>query len=489
MTTATRSAPRKYTYGPEVCDWIEENCVLPSGDMAGQPFRLMAWQREWISELFETDVRGKLKHRWALLGVPKGNGKSPLVAALALYHLLGDPDEEDPWVVVAAAGDKQADIVFEAAKTICRLSPSLNAITTRYRWEIRPKDGLGKMERVAASKGRLDGKLISFLVMDELHEWVTENWVVLTGGALKRKRSQIVQITTAGYDRESICFQEYERGRRIQAGEARNASYSFRWYEAPKDADYKDPRVWEACNPAYGVLVHPSVLRQALSQGESAFRRYRLNQWVESESIWLPQGAWAACRVERVELEPHAPTWVGWDAATKRDSTAVVAVQQQGERVVVSHRIWSRPFDAMGDPVDDWTLPIAEVEEHVAGLFEKYDVVGCAYDPAFITWSAETLAARGLEMIEWPQSDSRMVPATQALYELITSGELAHDGDPTMAKHIAAVVAKQTRAGGQRMGKGQQSRQIDLAIALAMAVGLKRDKPVEPKVEAKAWFV
>src|SRR5439155_5915318 len=105
-------------------------------------------QRDFIRELYRCNVEGDLQYRWALLGVPKKAGKSSLIAALALYHLLGDPNEGDPWVVVAAAADRQADIVFNAARRICETSPTLRDATERYRWEIRPKGAPGKLERV-----------------------------------------------------------------------------------------------------------------------------------------------------------------------------------------------------------------------------------------------------------------------------------------------------------------------------------------------------
>lgn len=483
MTTATHSRPktiRHWSFGEDVCDWIEANCVFPSGDQIGQPFRLLKWQREWIDELYRTDARGNLRYRWALLGVPKGNGKSPLAAALGLYNLLGDEDEPNPWVVCAAASDKQADIIFGAAKTMCELSPTLREMTNRYRWEIQRKDGRGKMERVAASGGKLDGKIVSMLLIDELHEWNRENWTVLTGGALKRKRGQIIQTTTAGFDLDTICGEEYLKGRRIEAGEVRNPTYFFRWFSASDGCDHRDPEMWKAANPSYGTLVHPSVLKDlVINQHESSFRRYRLNQWVASETLWLPPGAWENCRVADVALAPKTPTWVGWDASTAIDTTAVVAVQWQGtdaaRRLVAVPRPWQRPMLSDGRPDESWRLPIADVEAYIRELAEKYNVRYFAYDPAFITWSAEDLKAQGLPMLNWPQSDSRMVPATQALYEVIVEGELAHAGDAVMTRHIANIVAYQVRQGGQRIGKGKQRASIDCAIALAMAVGAMRD--------------
>lgn len=480
MTTAT--VIRQLTLGHDVCDWIETHCVYPSGELMRQPFKLLPWQRDWICELYRCDRDSQLQYRWALLGIPKKAGKSTLVAALGLYHLLGDPNEIDPWVVVAAASDKQADIVFDAAKRMCEYSPSLREATERWRWEIRPKDGTGKMERVAAAAGRLDGKNISFLIIDELHEWNQENWTILTNGTVGRRRAQIVQITTAGWDRESVCYVEYEKGLRIAAGEVQNPSYFFRWYGLPEGADYRNEALWPAMNPSFGVLVYPEQLRdKLLNVPESDWRRYFGNQWVESENLWLPYGTWDACNIGAFDLEPKAATFVGWDGSTKYDSTALLVGQRHEGKTRIKAKVWERPIGANGVPIEDWSIPGAEISEYLRDLWRnKLNVVAIAFDPAFITWLAQDLGNEGLPMIEFPQSDTKMVPATQAVYELVVKGEIEHDGDPVLARHIRNALAVQSYRGGQRIAKKKSRQHVDAAVALLMMVQTMREYEETP---------
>jgi len=470
MTTATKRKPMRLTYGNDVIEWVERYCVLPTGEHIGEPFLLMDWQKEWIRELYRTDSGGTLQYKWALLGVPKGNGKSPLAAALALYHMLGDPDVKDAWVVVAAASDKQADIVFDAAKRMCEMSPELAEVTTRYRWEIQVKDGPGKLERVAASGGKLDGKIVSMLILDELHEWTLENWVVLTGGAMKRRGSQIIQITTAGWDRESICYREYLKGQALDG--VANPTYFVKWFDAPAEADYRLPATWKLANPSWGVLVDEAILADlVINIPQSQFERYRLNRWVDAEEFWLPFGAWDACADSSVELLPDVPTYVAWDASTKNDSTAIVAVQDQGEHIVAKAWIWSRGVRPDGNPDESWVLPIVECEQRIRDLCNAYDVRDVAYDPAWITWSAADLAAEGWPMTEFAQTPARMCPATAALYTAVIQGTLRHDGDPLLAAHVKASRARRMRMGGEMLEKGSRGKKIDASVALTMAIG------------------
>ena len=490
-TTADRAAVEFLSWGDEVCDWIETNCVYPSGEWIGQPFILLPWQRAFIRNLYRCDDDGVLTYRWALLGIPKKNGKSALAAALALYHLLGDPDEQDPWAACGAASDKQADIVFNDAKRMCELSPTLKPLVNLYRWEIQRKAGGGKLERVAASKGKLDGKNLSFIVLDELHEWNVENWTVLTNGTVGRRRAQIIQITTAGFDIDTVCGIEYTKGRAIAAGEIDNPSYYFEWHDAPQGSDYRDPETWRAANPSLGTLVTEAALQdKLLNTPESQFRRYFLNQWVESETLWLPSGVFETGLTSE-PLVQRAPTWVGWDASTRRDSTAVVAAQwvdvadddeitltPDGSPLSVTRalrvkaRIWERPRDMNNNPVETWQLPIAEVEAYVRDLRRDYDVREVAYDPAFITWSAATLEAEGIPMVEFPQTDSRMVPATGVTFELAVNGRLQHvedDGAPLFEKHVRQTAVANSRGGGQRVAKGKTRLPMDGSVALVMA--------------------
>lgn len=524
-----------FSYGPEVVAWIEANCVAPYGEWINQPLVLLPWQKRWLNKLYRVDENGNLLHRWALLGIPKKNGKSTLAAGLALYHLLGDPEEADPWVVCAAGSAEQADLVFGAVKRIAENSPALRDELQVYRHEVRPARGPGLIERAAASKGNNDGKNISLLLADELHEWDLENWTILTNGTSGRRRAQIVQITTAGFDLSSVCGVEYEKGRAIERGEVVNPTYMFDWYGAEDGDDYRDPAVWARANPSYGQLVFEEVIRdKMINTPESQFRRYFLNQWVEAESMWLPSTAWRDAYDPEFKLIDGAPAWVGWDASTRRDSTAVAVAQWADDappvlaaddaaalgtaleaaladptltalaeadaalaaflvsnrrKLRVTARIWERPLDANGNPDDDWLLPIGEVEQHIRNLRKRFDLQEIAYDPMFITWSATTLEVEGLPMIEFPQTDARMCPATQTAYELAARGALLHDGDLLFAKHVRSAALANARNGGQRLAKGKARNPMDAAVAMTMAVyRAVRSLLVEQKRPPRLWF-
>lgn len=480
--TPPPSDPRwQYTLGPEFIARTERELRIPRGPLRGQPLTWAPWQREWWNECLRCDADRNWYYRLAILGVPKKNTKSVMAAAMADDHVFLDEDEPDPWVAVGANADRQADIIFGDVKSMAELNPEMKAAANLFRWEVRLKDvqsGHPHIERVAASKGKLDGKDCSLVDYDEVHEAEQETWRILTNSIVGRQRGMVFGTTTAGYDLDSVLGRLYLKCRQQAAGEIPGDRTLMWWYGAPEGADYRNPKVWAAANPNFGISVNDDALAHELTKNsEAEFRRYFLNQWTKSENLWVGHALLDGCESEEFQLVPGAPTWVSWDAATKYDSTMLMAGQWfeldgPGNPptfcVVCWH--WARPVDMNGDPVEDWRLPIAEVREVVERLPREYDVQGIAFDPAFITWEAQEFEAAGLPMVEWPQFDSRMVPATQALYQLISEGRfLFHQ--PVIRRHIENSVVATTRR-GERLVKAKDRKANEGAICALMVASL-----------------
>lgn len=484
-TPAPTDARWQYTMGPEFIAWTEAHIRIPRGESRAAPLRWLDWQKEWWMECLRCDEDRINYYRLAVLGVPKKNGKSGMVAAKGIYNVFGDEDELDPWVAVGSNSDRQADIVFGDAKTMATLDPDMAAASQRFRWEIKLKDlqsGHPHMERVAASKGKLDGKDLSELDFDELHEAEGESWRILSNGISGRPRAMVLAATTAGFDLDSVLGRIYLKAERQAKGEIPADRTLVWWYGAQAGADYRDPKVWRAANPSLGLAVSEETLAHELTKNsEAEFRRYFLNQWTKTENLWVGHELLDACELEEFELAPGAPTWVTWDAATKYDSTMVMAGQwfdwgpserNPGGLPVLGVRVWewSRPVDMNGDPVAEWTLPIAEVRARVEGLPREFDVQGIGFDPAFITWEAQELENQGLPMVEVPQTDARMIPGTQALYQLISQERFAFS-QPVVRRHIEQSAVATSRR-GERLVKAKDRKANEGAICAVMLAGL-----------------
>lgn len=453
--------------GSRVVKFIENFCVHGDGDFYGQPFKLDLWQKQLIYNLYEKNKDGERKYREALCGVPKGNGKSQMAAAIGLYELLG-AGTVSPLVTVAAASFEQADLVFGTMRTMCEQSPYLKGLTEVFNNSIGVKNGPGRVFRVAAKAGTADGGRNSAFIADEIHEWSTPNLqrvhYVLSNNTAKRKDSLILNITTAGYDLDTLAGRLYLRGKRKQSGETEDPEFYFYWLEPEEGADFEDEEMWKSVNPAIGGGWWPvdNLRRRRAALPLPEFQRYHLNMWTRTqEESWLPEGLWAEL-ADSFELKPDLPTYIGIDMALKHDSVAVVWGQQdpESELIYLDSKIW-RNEGVMFD--------YAEVETFISKLNREFNVVECAYDPAFFERSAQALYDENVPMVEFPQTHGRMVPACGQSYELITSKKVRHKNHNTFNDQVLSAVNKPTDR-GFRLSKGKSKRKIDGAIAMVMCL-------------------
>lgn len=545
MAIATR--PR--TDGPLVADFIELFCRQSRGEEARQPVRLRPWQREILDGLFALGEDGRRKHQTGLVGLPRKNGKSTLGSGLALYLLVadGEPGAE----VYSCAGDrKQARIVFGEAKKMVQAEPELSDILTCYADAIEHKASQSVYRVLSADAALQQGLNPSACIFDEVHVQPTaELWDAIALGMGTRRQPLLIGITTAGHDEEgrdgqpALLWRLYEYGKKVQSGEIEDPSFYFKWYEpADPKADWLDPKVWAEANPALGDFLNVGALaKDARITQEGPFRRYHLNQWTSGAEVWLPFGAWEACKEPALELDPSLPLFVAVDVALRNDSTAVVCAQRQvvapeyapkplellqqlqsetqeedglttydaepeengaaaaappgrrPKRTVIRAKIWENPYAVNDARHQLWKLDIRQVELWLLDLYKRFPEPACeiddkvmagpeySYDPAYFHRSADVLGGEQLAMVEFPQTDSRMIPASQSFYQLVVEGKIAHDGDPALTRHIGNAAADQ-KPRGWRLTKPKGSRRkIDAAVAGAIATYRAQNEPPKPR--------
>ncbi len=454
------------TKGSRVVKFIEKFCVHGEGDFFGEPFKLDDWQKALIYELYELDDKKRRKYRESMIGLPKGNGKSALIAALGLYELLG-AGVTSPLVAVAAASYEQANLVFGTMKTMCNESPLLRDMVETYENEIQVKNAPGRAFRVAAKAGTADGGRNSCFIADEIHEWNNINlervYYVLSNNTAKRQDGLVISITTAGYDLDSLAGRLYQRGLLKESGKSDDPEFYFKWIGAKDTDDPSDKELWAKVNPAVQNDWWPieNLDRRYKSLPIHEFQRYHLNQWTRTEEeSWITAEQWLACQDEELELEKGLDTFVGIDMALRHDSVGIVYGQKDENEVIsVKSKIWL--------PNDEKYMDYQEIEAFVVELMKKYNVKEVAYDPAFFERSAQVLLDRGVPMVNFPQTHSRMIPACGNAYDLIANSRVRHDGDPTFSDQVMSAAQRVTDM-GWRLSKGRSKRKIDSCIAMVM---------------------
>jgi phage terminase large subunit-like protein len=410
--------------------------------------------------------------------LPRGQGKTTLLAAIALHHLIV---VEGAAVYCAASSREQAHILYEAAAAFARRLENDHVVVRHLelRWCDDPDEPnvFSRHLRVlAADAPRLHGLTPSLAIIDELHAHPSDEvYLAMRTAMLKRPGSKLLVISTAGQGADSPLGRL--RGRALaQPTIRRNGALTdvqgpslrlFEW-SVPEDTSIDDMREVKKANPASWITLD-ALREQREAVAEVAFRRFHANQWTAKVGAWLPAGAWQAC-AGQPRFQEGERIWVGVDVGGERADSAVVWVN---ENLHVGVETWSG---------DDAVLDVAVF---VGELAERFQIVEAVYDPWRAGQMAQEWEQRGIPAVAFPQSDSRMIPASECLYDAVVHGRLVHPDDPELNAHVHAAVAKQSRR-GWRLEKADRASKIDAVIALAMAVDRHAYQP-EP-VELLGWL-
>jgi len=488
-------ADRKRGDGPLYTEFAEAVCRVTKDSVAapaGELLHLRDWQKELLNHALARRADGRFKHRVALVGMARKNGKSALAASMGLSALtLGGNGSE---IYSCAADRDQARIVFGTAKRMVELDPELSSMFTLYRDVIEYKDKGSVYRALSAEAYTKEGLNPSpIVIFDEVHAQPNrELWDVmsLAGGA--RSDSLLLGITTAGVKtqangQDSLAYSLYQYGQKLVKGELVDPSFFFAWWE-PKnpEADHRDKQLWIESNPGFADIVDAEDFESAvLRTPEAEFRTKRTNCFVSTATAWLPTGSWEALIDTERTPEQGEDVILAFDGAFSNDSTALIAWLLGGDKphlMVVG--IWERPDDAE----QGWHVPVAEVEQTIIDTFRNsnFQTKEIVFDPARWQRTFMVLDEQGMPVVSYPNSAERMVPATQKFYEAVVNKSFTHDGDERMARHITNCVTKQSSR-GVMVAKASSKRKVDAAVAAIFGYD-RATQPAEPKPPVARFF-
>lgn len=464
--------------------FIETYCAPAKGKGHGKPLKLAGFQKRWLKEALAdgTEI--------AVLETPRGNGKSTFGGALAVWAVFDDEETGAPQVPVIATTVKQAiRSCYGAAVSMIRRNPELMSralIFTGFadpRVEVPFNDG--ELFPISNDEEGLQGLDPSIALADEMGFQPVGSWTALKSASGKRERSLTVGVGTPGLDRDNAMYHLRKAHR-----EEQRPGIVFHEYAAPEGCALDDRRAWRTGNPAIrSGFLRPSALEADLPpfMPEARFRIFRLGQWYDGgKDSWLGKDArnvWEGL-TNPWDFVDGASTWVGVDIALKRDTSAVVAVQQRKD----VHPETGEPrlrYHAMAKvwiPTEDEPVDVTDVMQHLRELADRYQVEAISYDPRFFDVPAKLLGDEGLTMVEVPQSLERMTMAVGGLYEAIVKGQITHDGDERFAEHVINAVPRFNER-GFTLAKSKNRRKIDAVIALALAYDRVQRQEVEPELE------
>ncbi len=469
------------------------------GEWAGQYIKLEPDQKKIIRDIFGT-LRddGTRQYRMAYISVPRKWGKSTLAAAIALCVLFID-NEPAAQIYIAAADREQAGIVYRIAAEMVRKSPTLSAIT-RTRDSVKRiivPESASFLHAISAEAYSKHGFNSHCVIYDELHAAPDrELWDVLNTSMGARRQPLFLQITTAGFDRESICWNQYQYAKGVLDGNIIDPSYYAYIREAEIDADWTDPEVWKAAQPNLGITVKLKFYEQECARAknqpsyQNTFRRLMLNQWTEQSTRWIDMDVWDSCGgvIDSAELYGQR-CYCGIDLSSTTDLTAVVlAFPQDDGSITLLPQFWL-PQENLRKKVlqdhvdyDAWerdgyltttpgrVIDYRYVMDYIIDCVENYDVREVAYDPWSATQLATDLSDKGLTMIQFRQGYASMSPASKEFERLLVDGKINHGDHPVLRWMAGNVAVQQDAAGNIKPDKAKSNARIDGIVASIMAV-------------------
>ncbi|MEE6288628.1 terminase large subunit [Georgenia sp. MJ173] len=456
---------------------MEKFIVTPKGTGARKAMALRPWQIELVSSVLDASPRPRTAG-WMM---PRGQGKSTLVAALGLYDLLlGD---EGASVIVAAVDERQAQIVGNTARRMVELSEELSTRVQVYADRLTVPVRGASFQILPASPAALEGLDFTLAIVDEMGVVNRDVWEVIALAQGKREVSTLIGIGTPGPDPHDNVLSDL---RDYSRAHPEDGSLVWREFSAAAFTDHAVDcaHCWELANPALDDFLHRDALQALLppKTRESTFRRSRLCQFVtETEGAFLPERAWEALNTGE-DIEDGTEVVISLDGSFNSDATAVLVATIGTSPHMDVVGLWEPP---VGD--SDYRVPVEDVEDVIRAACKRWKVLEVVADPFRWTRTLQVLEKEGLPIVEFPWSVSRITPATTDFYTACINGALSHSGDKDLARHVGnAVVVEHSR--GVRLDKSRRgsTRHIDLAACAVMAHSRATWRAMKPTRRRKA---
>lgn len=477
------------------------------GEWAGLPLVLQPWQEFILGNLFgwKQQADGLRRFRVAYVEVPRKNGKSLLAAGIGLYLAFYD-GEGGAEVYCAATKLDQAKIVFSDARAIVLASSHMKRRITVPKTEraggaMFDETTRSKLEPLGQDSDSLDGLNIHGVVVDELHAHKTRGmWDVLQTATGARRQPLTCAITTAGWNRHSVCYEQHAYGRQILDGVLRDDTFFAFIASWDEDDDWEDEESWRKANPNYGVSVKPDDLRRKAEKAkqipgeQNAFLRLHGDVWTEQETRWLDMGVWDenADKVDVVALRGR-PCFAGIDLSSTTDISAVELyfpnlgadaeggdwlhfyfvpkenMRRRAERDRVPYPLWAEQGLLTATPGN--VVDYGYIREKLNVLLEAgFEIQEVAYDPWNATSLVTDLMSDGFKCVPVRQGFASLTAPTKEFEKLLLGRKFRGLGHPVARWAASNVMVEQDAAGNLKPSKVKSTERIDPIVAMVLAL-------------------
>jgi len=486
---------KRLTRGDRVIAFITRYVRVPEGKHVGQPLKLLPFQERFIREVYDNPA-GTSR---AYLSIARKNGKTALIAAIMLVHLVGPEARQNTQIISGARSRDQAALVYKLAEKMVRLNPDLSKII-KATPSSKALVGLPmnvEFKAISADAGTAHGLSPVLAILDEVGQvkGPTDAFIEAIETAQGAHDAPLLLAISTQAATDGDLFSDW-LDKAATGNDPRIVSHL---YAAPDDCELDDRDAWAAANPALGVFRSVTDMedfsRRAIQSPaqESSFRWLFLNQRIEAAAPYVSRTMWAACDGEVAADWSGREVFAGLDLSASNDLTAFVRVawfddvlhvrcsfwlpeqglRERARQDKVPYDVWAKDGSLITTPgrtVDyDWVAP------HLLAAIRNEGISRLAFDRwnmKFLVPALERAGATPEELalfVPFGQGFQSMSPALRVLDGVLLNGRLRHGGHPVLTMCAANAVVKSDPAGNRKLVKLAGNRRIDGMVALAMA--------------------
>lgn len=493
--------PGQYVFDEAKADrpitFIERFCRHSKGEWAGQPVRLELFQKAFIQALFGfvDPATGLRRYREAFFLVGRKNGKSTLLAGLALYMLIAD-GEGGAEVYSTATKYAQARLLFDECHNMVKQSPELSRHFRKRKSDLYYIPTMSKLQPLSRNSDSLDGLNASFVIMDELHGIKDRNlYEVMRQSQSARRQPLLVMITTAGTVRECIFDDMYSHACEVADGVITDNSFLPVLYELDKRDEWTNPAAWKKANPALGSIKKTDDLTLKVERAKQnpndlsgvLCKEFNIRETVKT--AWLSFDA--INNTETFDLEQFRGAYCigGVDLSITTDLTcaSLLFMRRGCDRKYIT-QMYFLPADRLQErvqqdkiPYDKWyergllrlctgnSINYSDVTQWFVEIIKRYDLFPAwiYYDSYSARYFVEEMQMQGFTMVRCIQGAKTLSLPMQMLGADLQAHKVKYNNNPILKWCLTNTGVQTDRNGNIVPIKNQSPRQrIDGTAAL-----------------------
>ena len=478
-------------------EFIERFCCNSKGEWAGKPVKLELFQKAFIQALygFVDPDTGLRRYREAFFLVGRKNGKSTLLAGLALYMLIAD-NEGGAEVYSTATKYAQARLLFDECHNMLKQSPALSKHIRKRKTDLYYLPTMSKLQPLSRNSDSLDGLNASFVIMDELHGVKDRNlYEVMRQSQSARRQPLLVMITTAGTVRECIFDDMYNHACAVADGTLTDETFLPVLYELDRRNEWTDPDAWSKANPSLGAIKKLDDLQIKVQRAKQnpvelsgvLCKEFNIRETVKT--AWLSFEA--INNTETFDLEAFRGGYCigGVDLSITTDLTcaSLLFMRRGDDRKYITQMYWL-PADRLQErvqhdkiPYDKWfergllrlcsgnTINYSDVTQWFMETVQKYELFPAwvYYDSYSARYFVEEMQMQGFQMVRCIQGAKTLSLPMQMLGADLQAHKVIYNDNPILKWCLTNTGIQTDRNGNIVPVKNQSPRQrIDGTAAL-----------------------